>query len=284
MKWIFSLVIAACITTFAPASAQSPQVRALLMGPGTASSASGCAEATAFTSARSGTTGNAAYITAICDLVTNGLYAKLDVLYMFGQDTQANSQLSLIQRSGKTYNLTEVGGPTWTIGASGSGGYAGGCCGAYVTAYNPSTATAPQWQQDSASLFIWMNASGNRVAGTAAGNDTYLYADTTFYAGINSAATYACASSGVPTGLVMVTRTGPTAIAGYANGSGTAKCTATDTSAAVANQSVSFGRGDSSSTAAQYIVGGAGGKLTAAEQTTLYNIIHTMLTSIAGYP
>ncbi len=75
--------------------------------------AGGCAEATAFLARTSGldATHVAAYTTLICGLVTDGVWPKLDALYVLATQNTTTARLNLVSTS---FGLTANGSPSFT--------------------------------------------------------------------------------------------------------------------------------------------------------------------------
>lgn len=245
-----------------------------------AASGADAAETTAFLARTSGL--NAAHTNAykalINDLVADGVFAKLDALYMFATDTSTNALLSLVSA---TYNATVSGTPTFTADA----GYTTGTSNLVSTGFNPSSASSPKFTQNSASAFGWSNTTG-QVNGSIIGQITtgvlYLYprhtTDQIFY-GLNDS-TFAAVASTDGSGFFAGNRTSSSATQMYKNGSSIAS--ATPTSVAVGNAIVCFGRGNGADWTGQVMAGGFGQSLSGTEHANLYARIHTYLQTIAG--
>ena len=112
------------------------------------SGGAGCSQATAYLARATGETAHAADLTAlICGLVSDGVWAKLDALYILAQQTQADAKLNLI---GTSYTL-----PTTTATFTTYQGYKTFPAGGIDTGFNASTALSPQFTQNNASLTVW---------------------------------------------------------------------------------------------------------------------------------
>lgn len=247
--------------------------------------AGGCspgAEATAFLARTSGL--NAAHTNAYCTmingLVTDGVFAKLDALYIFATDTSTNALLSLVSA---TYNATVTGTPTFTADT----GYTTSLGNLIDTGFNPTTAPTPKFVQNSATAFGWSNTSG-QINGSIIGQTTtgvlYLYTrhttDVIFY-GLNDGAFSSVANTD-GSGFYAGNRTASNATQAYKNGSSVA--TASPASTTPGNANIVFGRGNGAAWAGQVMAGGFGQSLSGTEQGNLYARVHTYLQTIAGIP
>jgi hypothetical protein len=109
----------------------------------------GCAEATNFLARAGGTTHDTDYTNLICGLVTDGVWSSFDGLWIFATDTLAHALLSLVSA---TYNATASGTPTFTADQ----GYSSSANTDFVNlTFNPSTATTPNFVQNTASFGFW---------------------------------------------------------------------------------------------------------------------------------
>lgn len=91
----------------------------LLTGAGgkfKATTASGCAEATTFLARTSGLSGTetSAYTTMICGMVTDGVWSKLDALYIFATNSTTTANLNLKSTSFTVTETTGTNSPTFT--------------------------------------------------------------------------------------------------------------------------------------------------------------------------
>lgn len=241
------------------------------------------AETTAFLARTSGldTPHTNAYKTLINGLVTDGIFAKQDAIYIFATDTTTNALLSLVSA---TYNATETNAPTFTADA----GYTGASTKYITTNFNPTTAGSPKYTQNSASAWVWSNTSASQAT-AAWGADTgsgvhYIYPRSTgdvSYYGPNDGA-YITTANADGKGLYAANRTASNAWQSYKNGSaGTGGTTA---SAAPQNLNFTFLKGDNLYWTGQAMAGGFGQSLNATEHANLYARVHTFLQTIAGIP
>lgn len=221
-----------------------------------------------------------AYKALINGLVADGVWAKLDALYMFATDTSTNALLNLVSA---TYNATATGAPTFTANS----GYLG-AAGKYVdTNFNPTTAVAPKYIRNDASIFAWSNTAAQKTGALmgqvgGAGNAEAIYSrftdDKTYY--IVNATVYSTATNTDGSGFYHATRTGASATVGYKNG--VAAVTDTTASAAPSNVNIAFLTDQASAFTGTVMAGGIGSGMTAAQALLLYNRVHTYLQTIAG--
>ena len=91
--------------------------------------------------------GNGTNIATLIDgLVADGVWAKLDALYVLAQQNATDARLNLV---GTNYTLT--GTPTFTAYQ----GFTGGT-GFLDTGFNPATATSPNFIRNNASMSVWV--------------------------------------------------------------------------------------------------------------------------------
>jgi hypothetical protein len=222
-----------------------------------------------------------AYDTLITGLVTDGIFAKQDVIYIFATDSQSNALLNLVSA---TYNGTATGSPTFTADA----GFTG-ASGKYVdTNFNPTTASSPKFTTNSASAWVWSNTSGviaayafGRVSGSGTTYIAPRYTGDVFYVGTNDSA-YRNSASTDGKGMTAANRSGASATQRYKNGSSTG--TNADAANAFANTNLAFLRGDGTAYTGDVMAGGFGQSLDATEHANLYSRVHTYLQTIAGIP
>ena len=179
----------------------------------------GCAQATAYLARTTGGNegGNAANITTlICGLVTDGTWANLDALYVFAQQTQADSLLNLV---GTSYTATNVSSTTFTSLV----GYTFSSNGYLDTNFNPAMGT-PLFTQNSASFGIWIYAGGTESSpeigngATSTGSLIYShFTDNNFYARVNDSTAGGVVSPGTK-GFFVADRATSAAAVPYWNG------------------------------------------------------------------
>ena len=133
--------------------------------------------------------GNGANIATLIDgLVADGVWAKLDALYVLAQQNQSDANLNLI---GTSYSITaglfqdRVAAFTSYVGYSNFG--------ALNTAFDPSIAPSPHFVQNNASVGVWsyaVVAEGFAQAYIVSAENTVIYTkftDNNFIAGVNGA-------------------------------------------------------------------------------------------------
>ncbi len=232
------------------------------------------------------------YDNLLCGLVTDGVLAKLDALYIYGAPDSTTAKLNLAQNA---YNSTQTGSLTFTAYT----GFTGDAATGYLdTGFNPFSASSPQFTQNASSLSVCVLSSrttdqGWEALGTQSNNFSFIepfgtFADLVQYA-INSATPIAVVNTNAQ-GMWTASRTTSLAIALYRNGS------AFDSSAANASGSVdndtilvfasntSAGPSPTAFTGDQQAAAAIGGALTATDAGNLRTRINTYLTaySVSG--
>lgn len=290
MKWLRALCVAALCAVPVGASAWWQSIQQVAI------STSGCSQATATIARLDGTqdaTHNTAYTTLICNLVTQGVWAKLDVMYVFATNDAANALTNLVSSS---FGGTANGSPTFTANA----GYTGtdGSTTVYIsTGFNPTTATTPHFTQNSAHVSMWSNTNAASGAGggvsigaiDTVGQSSILekYADGNGYFRINDPA--GGFSAGKPiansTGHFVATRSASATQNGYHNAADlgitpvTSAAPQNITFTALANggsPNPTFGDGN------QNMAVTIGASLSAGDVTNLCHELNSFLTTIAG--
>ena len=128
--------------------------------------------------------GNGTNIATLIDgLVADGVWAKLDCLYVLAQQNQTDALLNLV---GTSYSLTTSGAPTFTSYV----GFNGGGSSYLITGFNPISAISPNYTRDSANFGIWSYAnviSTNAAMGAGGASNLYNnYTGNIFYARVNN--------------------------------------------------------------------------------------------------
>ena len=284
--FFFSLAVAslpARAGTFAPFQASVPST--------------GCAQATTYLARTSGGNegGNGANITTlICGLVSDGVItgnlgttgcgSTLDALYVFAQQNQTDALLNICR---STYNATLVGAPTFTtlVGFS-----AFSSSKLIVTNFNASTATSPNYVQNSANYGLWSYAvvletipiMGTTSSGAGTSHMYNDYTGSLFYGRINSAAG---AAGSVPQpgskGLFVAERTSSTATTLYWDG--VSQGGVTDTSGAPTNAGFNVGFVSATGSAQTICETHMGAALGSTLNLALYNRLRTYMTAV-GVP
>lgn len=154
----------------------------------------------------------------IMALIAAGVWAKLDALYLMAAETSQAARQNWIANQ---YNLSAVNGPTFTADR----GYAGDGSSSYLnTQFNPTTAAAPLFQQNSATMGLGdrtaVGTAGKSQMGSYSGGGFTIY--TTISAGTfferSNAVSGPSAVNVVNSGRYLVSRTGASAGAAYKNG------------------------------------------------------------------
>lgn len=198
------------------------------------------AETTAFLARTSGLSGTEtdAYKALINGLVSDGVFSKLDCLYIFATKDTTTAALNLIQNN---FNLTTGGsGGTFTADV----GYTGSSSGSFVlkTAFNP-TSAGGQFAQNSGSLGVYvLNSRSTSADETAIGaNDGSDHASWILpkhslglIYDINKSALAKVANSNAQ-GLWISSRTASTTLSLYKNGNTTAIATDATASSGMVN-------------------------------------------------
>jgi hypothetical protein len=245
-----------------------------LMGAGPATPA-GCTESAAFLArvAAQDATHTTAYQNLICGLVTDGIWSKLDAIYMLKANESATALTNL---KSATYNLTN-NSATFSANAY----YAGNGSTAYLeTGFNPSSASSPNFVQNSASIFAWstlttVDTGGiiGQANGTGATQLLPRYTGDILYSRANQSTDNSTANTD-GSGFYVLSRTSSTAMRMERNGSLVA--TYSVASATPRNQSFTI------LYAAAYFQGrasaaGFGSGLTQTEMGNLYTRVNTYM-------
>ena len=236
--------------------------------------------------------GNATNIATLIDgLVSDGVWAKLDCLYVLAQQNEADAKLNLI---GTSYGLTQVGalekpGPrTGTLVFTPYQGFSGfNTANSYLsTGFNPATAPSPHFIQNSGSSSGWVyTPGGGALIGTSTNAGYTILVPNAFgslYADINNTSDTTIVYF-LGTGLIVVDRTSATNIDIYENGAHAGS--GSQSSAPPYSTNVLIGnRAELDLSYAGTICAAfIGASLGAAGQLALYNRLRTYMTSI-GVP
>jgi hypothetical protein len=261
----------------------------LQSGPGRAGASATSAEVAQFLARTSGldTTHTNAYTALINGLVADGVWAKLDALYVFATQDTTNALLNLVSTN---YTPTVVVTPTFTADR----GYNGTDSGSSLlnTNFNPVTASSPKFTQNSAHLSGWsvtdLGSGAQGIIGNASGASTsVLYpvnAGNTLYR-INHTSQLSAANTS-SAGFFLGNRSDANSIQGYKNGASVGTTTSA-TSAALLNDNMGVvgNRVDFNNFGSKYQTAAAsiGSSLTATEATNFYNRLRTYMTAM-GVP
>jgi hypothetical protein len=264
----------------------------------------GCSQATTYNGMLDSGQNSAAITTLICGLVTDGVFAKLDVLYIFAINSSVNSLVNAVNPG--TFNGTANGNvSTGCAGStncfSANNGWSGVDASTTIyidTGFNPSTATSPNFTRNSSHVMAWpytnvaSGASGGAAIGLvlAATNSSRVYprySDNNFYSDVNSATNATGASNNTATGgMYLVSRTGASSVDHYkitTNQGNTSEASAAVLNGnfavlaqRVAGSTVNFG------SALQLATVSIGGGLSSTDVSNLESRLCTYLTTVHG--
>jgi hypothetical protein len=262
-------------------------------GSGSTAFVGSCAASTAFVNRAffAPASQRSAWDTFICGGVTDGWWAKMDVVQLYAANSAGNGLLNLVA---PTFGARMVNTPTFTVGAGINPIFqvAGGGPSYIDTGFNPSTA-AGNFTQDSAHISVCSIEQGggqyaysilNNFAATSNlnifgknGGDTY--------ARTNDASAAGYANAGSTTGFFGGNRSGASAEQTYVGGSLVGS--PNGTSAAIQNNNIWLGAANSSGN----LIGAydglvlaftAGGNLSSTDWTNLYSRISTYMNTVHG--
>ena len=236
--------------------------------------------------------GNGANIATLIDgLVSDGVWAKLDALYVLAQQNATDALLNLV---GTSYSLSVFAVPVFTAYV----GYSSFSLGALDTGFNAAYAPSPHYTANNASYGVWSYAvvtENYAVMGNGAieGNASIMYphfTDNNFYPRLNDNSGGSVPSPGSK-GLFVGDRPSSVNVFPYWNGAQQAGLAST--SAGVVNATFTIGQaqgylerdnptprvGTAQTISAAFI----GASLGAAGQLALYNRLRTYMTAV-GVP
>ena len=239
--------------------------------------------------------GNGANIATLIDgLVSDGVWAKLDALYVLAQQNATDVRLNLI---GTNYHLTDVNTNnlifTQYVGCSFTNNSS------LDTGFNAVSAPSPHYTANNASYGVWSYQTivenfavmGNGAAGASDSIMYPTYSNGTFYARLNDNTSGGTPGPGNSKGLFTGDRPSSATLVQYFNGSSSGSLAST--SAGVTNatftigQSQGFLRQDKPapriSTSQTLSAAFIGASLGAAGQLALYNRLRTYMTAV-GVP
>jgi hypothetical protein len=273
---------------------QQPRAQLTLTGAGCAvtCTAAACSQATAFIARTSGSPSTAqknAWTAFICGGVTDGWWAKMDVVQLYASSTQANALLNLVSSS---FNATAVSSPTFTA----NNGFNPTNTPSYIdSGFNPTTASINLTQNaahysacsietggSDYGLALWAFNSGSTSDQT---NLFPKYSDGNTYSRLNDGvASSGNANAGNTTGYWGSNRSGVSASQAYLGGSVIFSPNAT--SGSIVNADILLGSSSNGTPQAGYegliMAFTAGGALLSADWSNLYSRLHTYNMTIAG--
>jgi hypothetical protein len=244
--------------------------------------AGACNQATTYLARTTGGNegGNAAPITAlICGLVADGVWAKLDALYVLAQQNQADARLNLISAS---YPL--VGTPPFTAY---QGFYNFVTAASFLdTGFNSTTAVGAHYTQNSASFSTWdysvtVSGTGPTIGSGATSHMFPEFAGGVFYARVNNGSAGSVTTT-ITHGLFVGDRPDASNIYPYQNGVSTGGPLAF-ASQTPDNANFTIGGYSGSGTNDMLSAVHIGASLGAAGQLALYNRLRTYLSAV-GVP
>ncbi len=246
-------------------------------------------------------TWDAQYTTLIDGLVSDGVWSKLDALWIMCTSTEANAILNLVSTS---FTLVNTNGETFTAASGGVGGFKNvSAPTAYLdTQFNPTTGGTQKYSQNSAHISVWANnnvqANSPLMANSTSGTGSVIYPNYDTGSGhisiyqINDAtptsSSFPTSPGGSPIGFFVASRTGASgggSQEGYHNGSAQS-VTPASSSAAVANDTfVLLADKFGGSITNQYggieiSAASIGSGLSAGDVTNLYTRIGTFRTAV----
>jgi hypothetical protein len=269
-------------------------------GPGMAHSTGGggCSQATAFLARTSGLDGThtTAYTNLICGLVTDGLItgttagsgsgatacgSKFDAIYILATQDATTAALNLCSTTFSPLSLT--GTPTFTTDR---GYQATVGTQRLSTGFNASTASSPNYVQNSAHLSLWNNTNasqGQPCIGTAATTLIYpKFTDNNFYGRINESSGAGAVAMTNPTGHLFANRSASNAEQSYQNGASLGS--GTQASAAVTNADMTIlGNSSGGCTSFQIAAATIGASFSSGEVSSFYTRLRTYMTAV-GVP
>jgi hypothetical protein len=234
--------------------------------------------------------------TMICDLVTNGVWATLDFLYIFATNTTSGSATAVagLNLKSNSFPITVHGSPTFTPDA-GYTGVAGSTTVWLDTGFNPATAGG-QYTLNSAQISLWSFTntmqSGNVPIGIATATDVTQmvpwYTGNIMYCWVNQpSGSSTSGTSASSSGLSTCSRTSSAAagLTMYENGSVVASNLTTGGSSAIPSLSMPILAQNNAGTVGSgtaYLVpmAAAGSGLSSGQVSTLYTTVCTYLTAV----
>jgi len=222
-RWLFALAAILCVFSTGAKPYWQSRLQVSI------ASSVGCSQATTFLARTSGldATHQSAYTTFICNLVAQGVWAKMDIVYVFATADTTTAGLNLVSTS---FTGATAGSPTFTADA----GYTGVNASTTVffnSTFNPTTATTPQFTQNSSHVSAWSNTNAAAVsnggvvvglgsgAGLAAPNTSLFpkFNDGKAYYRINDGSSSAGVTNANSTGHYLANRSGASTQQGYKN-------------------------------------------------------------------
>ncbi len=224
--------------------------------------------------------------TVIYGLFVDGIYAKLDRLWLYAGENAASALLNIVTHIAWVYEAaTNSGSTTFTTDR----GFTGNGSNMYIdSGFNPTTASSPFYVQDSACIFGWTNTTGTD-SGPLFGQPVDFkievfpeYTDNNCYWRINTNTNRSIANTGHARGLYTLNRTTANDVTLDINGVEVDVSAAT-ASAAIANENLTALRGQGNYSTSQICCFGFGQELTATERENLYYRLRVYMNAV-GVP
>lgn len=220
----------------------------------------------------------------ITGLKSDGVWSKLDRLWLFAAENTGSALTDLVTGA----LATATNSPSFTTDR----GYTGNGSSSYInTGFNPTTASSPNFVQDSACMFVWNNTSGADAGAICGYSVASGSQQTRIFPQFTNGSAFWDINDNTPnnlvytaaTGLYIVNRSASNATVFEVNNSSVDS----NTNASVAPTNDVFtalvGNGGSSYSARQCSGFGFGGKLTGTERGNLYSRLRTYMTAV-GVP
>lgn len=213
----------------------------------------------------------------IVGLKADGIFAKLDRLWLFAAENTQSALIDIIADA----QATAVNSPTFTVDR----GFTGASTALIDTNFAPTTAPSPHYVRNSGSLMFWSNKSASDTEGAASSSasDSYIYpnqAGTAFF-GVNESSFTLTASVSDGLGLYHANRSGASAQQAYKNGASVA--TNSQASIPVTAGNMRFLKTFNTFWGGQGSAGGIGESLSSAEAGNLFSRLRTYMTAV-GVP
>lgn len=226
--------------------------------------------------------------TLILSLKTEGIWTISDILYGMAGHTNADSKINWKDPAAGTYNLVVVGSPTFTTDR----GWAGtGLTSSYLnTSFNPTTASSPNYVQNSAHISIFTLTAGTagetaQTIGTAGGAGAFIVNNGTVTPGrgrmrVNSTSGANSTLGYDGLGHYLAQRTASNSVKLYRNAAEIA--TATSASTSPANAAIHVCGNSGAGATAQVAFASAGASMTTLQISAFNTAVTTYLTAIGA--
>lgn len=237
-----------------------------------------------------------AYTLLIDGLVADGVFSKLDVLYIYATQDSATALLNLVSAS---YPCTIVGAPAFVADRGFTGDDVSGTVSNYLdTGFNPAIAFSTKFTRNSSHLSVWSNTNvtpvnGGTAIGTSVTSPSYTsnvyckFTDGNAYYRCNDSVSQGGIPNGDSRGFYLANRSGASAEQGYRNAidqemSSVAAGTIPSGNMYVLCRNL-IGTGPTRGCPQQLAMASIGGGLTATDVSNFYARLGTYMAAIAGY-